>query len=99
MICRRVLWCFFPVSVGKHVVEMSKRSSPGSDEDSPGASADEPLYSKRRHVEFEPIRICSVSGTVSFLLMGSMKIAMTLKTFFSLKKKPYSSGNVSLFLF
>uniref|UniRef100_A0A8R1U064 E3 ubiquitin protein ligase n=1 Tax=Onchocerca volvulus TaxID=6282 RepID=A0A8R1U064_ONCVO len=42
---------------------MSKRSSPGSDDDSPGASADEPLYSKRRLVEFEPVRICSVSGT------------------------------------
>uniref|UniRef100_A0AAF5PR92 E3 ubiquitin protein ligase n=2 Tax=Wuchereria bancrofti TaxID=6293 RepID=A0AAF5PR92_WUCBA len=42
---------------------MSKRSSPGSDDDSPGASADEPLYNKRRLVEFEPIRICSVSGT------------------------------------
>ncbi|VDO40149.1 unnamed protein product [Onchocerca flexuosa] len=42
---------------------MSKRSSPGSDDDSPGASADEPLYNKRRLVEFEPVRICSVSGT------------------------------------
>ncbi|VDN93395.1 unnamed protein product [Brugia pahangi] len=47
----------------RHFVEMSKRSSPGSDDDSPGASADEPLYSKRRLVEFEPVRICSVSGT------------------------------------
>ncbi|MCP9258125.1 hypothetical protein DINM_001436 [Dirofilaria immitis] len=45
------------------LVEMSKRSSPGSDDDSPGALADEPLYSKRRLVEFEPVRICSVSGT------------------------------------
>lgn len=45
---------------------MSKRSSPGSDDDSPAASADEPLYNKRRLVEFEPIRICSVSGTVNF---------------------------------
>ncbi|OZC06205.1 hypothetical protein X798_06813 [Onchocerca flexuosa] len=48
---------------------MSKRSSPGSDDDSPGASADEPLYNKRRLVEFEPVRICSVSGTIYFLIL------------------------------
>lgn len=41
---------------------MSKRSSPGSDDDSPGGSTDEP-FRKQRLVEFEPIRISSVSGT------------------------------------
>lgn len=62
---------------------MSKRSSPGSDDDSPGASADEPLYSKRRLVEFEPIRICSVSGTVNFHFFVSdfMKTIQIMKKY------------------
>lgn len=41
---------------------MSKRSSPESDDES-ADGFNEPM-SKKRHVEFEPIRICSVSGTV-----------------------------------
>uniref|UniRef100_F1KQY9 E3 ubiquitin protein ligase n=2 Tax=Ascaris TaxID=6251 RepID=F1KQY9_ASCSU len=42
---------------------MSKRSSPGSDEDSQGGtSTDEPIR-KKRLVTFEPVRICSVNGT------------------------------------
>ncbi|VDM42853.1 unnamed protein product [Toxocara canis] len=43
---------------------MSKRSSPGSDEDSQGASTDEPIR-KKRLVVFEPVRICSINATVS----------------------------------
>ncbi|KHN72916.1 E3 ubiquitin-protein ligase Bre1 [Toxocara canis] len=41
---------------------MSKRSSPGSDEDSQGASTDEPIR-KKRLVVFEPVRICSINAT------------------------------------
>ncbi|VDK50127.1 unnamed protein product [Anisakis simplex] len=41
---------------------MSKRSSPITDEDSQGASTDEPIR-KRRLVEFEPVRICSINAT------------------------------------
>ncbi|MFH4974275.1 hypothetical protein AB6A40_000984 [Gnathostoma spinigerum] len=43
---------------------MSKRSSPGSEEDSPGVSGEEfNSHKKPRLVEFEPVRICSISGT------------------------------------
>uniref|UniRef100_A0A0N5AMT2 E3 ubiquitin protein ligase n=1 Tax=Syphacia muris TaxID=451379 RepID=A0A0N5AMT2_9BILA len=52
------LWSGIEISLHR----MSKRLSPESDDES-ADGFNEPM-TKKRHVEFEPIRICSVTGTV-----------------------------------
>ncbi|VDN02492.1 unnamed protein product [Thelazia callipaeda] len=54
---------------------MSKRSSPESDDDSPSASAYEPVRNKRRHVEFEPVRICSSDIDAKVLAVQHHKLS------------------------